>query len=71
MTHVACSSTSLTFYRICEYSRGDEIRQDEMLTVPFGNLSNANLCTLVSIFSASVICFSVINLKVSFYGDNL
>lgn len=60
-----------TFYRISEYSHGDEIRPDKTLMVPLSNLSNTNLCMLVSIPSARALCFSVINLKWCFYGNNV
>lgn len=63
--------TCLTFYGTSEYSHGDEIRRDETLMVPFGNLSNTNLCMLVCILSASALCFSVICLKLCFCGYNL
>lgn len=60
-----------TFYRISKYSLRDEIRRDETLMVPFGNLSNTNLCMLVCILSASALCFSIICLKWCFCGNNL
>lgn len=45
--------TCMTFYRISEYSHGDEIRQDEALIVPLGNLGNSNFQPVPSVLLSS------------------